>query len=130
VTSRRIIPALVAAAAAATLLAGCGGSYGANGSTPKTTSASATPESGAGGSAVTINDFKFAPASVTVKSGAKVTITNDDSTAHTATADDGASFDTGTLDPGSSQAVSVSKPGNYAYHCNIHPFMKGTLVVQ
>jgi len=41
-----------------------------------------------------------------------------------------ASFDTGTLDPGSSQAVSVSKPGNYAYHCNIHPFMKGTLVVR
>jgi plastocyanin len=65
-----------------------------------------------------------------VKSGAKVAVTNDDSTAHTFTADDGKSFDTGTLDPGSSKTVSVSKPGSYAYHCNIHSFMKGTLVVR
>ena len=63
-----------------------------------------------------------------MKRGAKVTVTNDDSTAHTATADDGNTFDTGTLDPGSSQTISVSKPGSYPYHCSIHPFMKGTIV--
>ena len=129
-TPRQIIPALVAVAAAATLLAGCGDDDSNAGSPPKSTSASAKPASGASGSAVTISDFKFAPTSLTVKRGAKVTVTNDDSTAHTATADDGNSFDTGTLDPGSSQTISVTKPGSYAYHCSIHPFMKGTIVVR
>ena len=129
-TPRQIIPALVAVAAAATLLAGCGGGDSNASSPPKSTSAPANPASGASGSAVTISGFKFAPTSLTVKRGAKVTVTNDDSTAHTATADDGNSFDTGTLDSGSSQTISVSKPGSYAYHCSIHPFMKGTLVVQ
>ena len=129
-TPRQILPALVAVAAAASLFAGCGGSDSNASSPPKSTSASAKPASGASGSAVTISGFKFAPASLTVKSGAKVTVTNDDSTAHTATADDGNSFDTGTLDPGSSQTISVTKPGTYAYHCSIHPFMKGTIVVR
>ncbi len=77
-----------------------------------------------------ISNFKFAPASVTVKPGAGVAVTNEDSTAHTATADDGHSFDTGDLAQGASQTISVSKPGSYAYHCSIHPFMHGTLVVK
>ena len=129
-TPRQITPALVAVAAAATLLAGCGGGDSNAGSPPKPTTARANPASGASGSAVTISGFKFAPTSLTVKRGAKVTVTNDDSTAHTATADDGNTFDTGTLDPGSSQTISVGKPGSYAYHCSIHPFMKGTIFVR
>jgi plastocyanin len=128
VTPRQIIPTLVAVATAATLLAGCGRSDSNASSPPKTTSAPANSASGA--SAVTISDFKFAPTSLTVKRGAKVTVTNDDSAAHTATADDGNTFDTGTLDPGSSQTISVGTPGSYAYHCSIHPFMKGTIVVR
>ena len=79
---------------------------------------------------MTISGFKFVPASLTVKSGAKVAVTNDDTAPHSATADDGHSFDTGTLDKGSSQTISVTKPGSYAYHCTIHPFMKGTIVVR
>ena len=129
-TPRQIIPALVAVAAAATLLAGCGGSDSDASSPPESTSAAANAASGASGSSVTISDFKFAPASLAVKSGAKVTVTNDDSTAHTATANDGDSFDTGALDAGSSQTISVSKPGSYAYHCSIHSFMTGTIVVR
>jgi plastocyanin len=126
VGSRQIIPALLAVAA--TMLAGCGGSDSNVNSPPKPALVHSKPPSGA--SAVTISDFKFAPASLTVRSGANVTVSNDDSTAHTATADDGNSFDTGTVDPGSSQTISVRKPGSYAYHCSIHPFMKGTLVVR
>jgi len=122
---RQIRPALVAIATAATLLAGCGGS-----DTPKSDSASAKPASGASGDAVTISDFKFAPASLTVKSGAKVAVTNEDSAPHSVTADDGDSFDTGTLGQGSTQSISVTKPGSYAYHCTVHPYMKGTLVVR
>ena len=123
---RHAMSALVVIAGTALLLAGCGGG--------SSTSASANPSGSSphsrGGSAVEISNFEFSPASVTVKTGARVTVTNDDSTAHTATADDGQRFDTGTLAPGASQAVSVSKAGSYAYHCSIHPFMQGTLIVQ
>ena len=79
---------------------------------------------------MTISNFKFSPGTITVKSGTKVTVTNNDSTAHTATSNDGSSFSTGDIDPGSSTTITVSKAGTYAYHCSIHPFMHGTLVVQ
>jgi plastocyanin len=125
-TPRHAMSTLVVIVGTALLLAGCGG-----GSSP---SASANPSGSSsqsrGGSAVEISDFKFSPASITVKPGARVTVTNEDSTAHTATADDGQRFDTGTLAPGASQAVSVSKPGSYPYHCSIHPFMHGTVIVK
>ena len=123
-TFRRLTTSLVVVAATAMLIAGCGG-----GSDASHASAS-KPASGGGSDAVTISNFKFAPATLTVAPGATVTVSNDDSTAHTFTADDGKSFDTGDVDPGSSQTVKVSKAGTYAYHCSIHSFMKGTLVVK
>jgi plastocyanin len=120
---------LVVLAGTALLLAGCGG-----GSSPSASAGSSgsSSQAASGGSstAVKISNFKFSPASVTVKPDAPVTVTNQDGTAHTATADDGHSFDTGTLSQGSSQSISVSKPGSYPYHCSIHPFMHGTLVVK
>lgn len=75
---------------------------------------------------VAIKDFKFSPKTLTVKAGAKVKVKNNDGTAHTFTANKGA-FDTGDIDGGSSATVTVKKPGTYAYHCNIHNFMKGTI---
>ena len=126
---RHSISSLVVIAATALLFAGCGSG---NSPSPSANSSgsSSQPASGGSSSAVKINDFKFSPASDTVKQGARVTVTNQDSTAHTATADDGHSFDTGTLARGTSQTISVSKPGSYPYHCSIHPFMHGTLVVK
>jgi plastocyanin len=126
---RHSISSLILMAGTALLFAGCGG-----GSSP---SAAANPSrsssqaaSGTSSSVVTISNFKFVPATVTVKQDARVTVTNQDSTAHTLTADDGRSFDTGTLAHGASQTISVSKPRSYPYHCSIHPFMHGTLVVR
>lgn len=116
--SRLLLPFAIAVVVSA-----CGS--GSDNSTP--TTQPSKPASSAS-DAVTIQDFKFAPASLTVKQGAKVTITNRDSTTHTATADGGA-FDTGDLDPGASKTITLSKPGRYAYHCQIHPFMKATIVV-
>lgn len=75
---------------------------------------------------VSIKNLAFSPKTLTVKAGAKVTVKNKDGTTHTFTADKGA-FDTGDIDGGSSAKVTVKKPGTYAYHCNIHSFMKGTL---
>ena len=110
----------LAALSSAVVLAACGG----GGST-----ATVGPKPSGDSHAVTISNFTFQPATVTVKRGTRVTVTNRDSAVHTATADDGHSFDTGTLADGASKTISVSKPGSYPYHCTIHPFMHGTLVV-
>ena len=127
--ARHAMSSLVVIAATALLFAGCGDG-GSPSASANSSGSSSQAASGGSSSAVTIKDFKFSPASDTVKEGARVAVTNEDSTAHTATADDGHSFDTGTLADGASKTISVSKPGSYAYHCSIQPFMHGTLVVK
>jgi plastocyanin len=77
---------------------------------------------------VTIADFSFSPASITVHVGDTVQWVNDGPSAHTATADDG-SFNTGVLQKGQSASVVFHQPGTFPYHCSIHPFMHGTVVV-
>jgi plastocyanin len=77
---------------------------------------------------VRISNFVFVPPTLTVKVGTRVTWTNEDNTAHTATADAG-SFDTGTLNQGKSMTIQFNKPGTFAYHCSFHAFMSGTIKV-
>ena len=77
---------------------------------------------------VSIKGFAFNPPNATVTPGTTVTWVNDDQAPHTATANDGA-FDSGTLQPGQSYSFVFDKPGTYAYHCNIHPDMTGTITV-
>jgi plastocyanin len=125
-----VFTSLLAVAASAILLGACGGGDDADNASASASPGASQSGSNTSSSAVKISDFKFTPATSTVKGGAQVSVTNDDSTAHTATADDGNSFDTGTLDPGSSGTISVTKAGSYAYHCSIHPFMHGKLVVE
>jgi len=79
---------------------------------------------------VDISNFKFAPATITVQKGAPIVVANRDTTAHTATADGGHGFDTGTIDPGASKTITLNKTGRFTYHCSIHPFMHGTIVVK
>jgi plastocyanin len=78
---------------------------------------------------VTIASFAFDPATVTVDVGDSVTWTNNDSTAHTATAGDG-SFDTGNIAAGVSATVTFDTAGTFAYVCSIHPQMTGSVVVE
>ena len=125
------VKSLLVMSATALLIAGCGGGGSDSGSaTANPSDSSSSSASGDSSTGVTISDFKFKPNPLTVKSGARVTVTNDDSAPHTVTADDGQSFDTGTLDQGSSKTISVTKPGTYPYHCNIHAFMHGKLIVK
>ncbi|HWF54181.1 MAG TPA: cupredoxin domain-containing protein [Solirubrobacteraceae bacterium] len=77
---------------------------------------------------VKVDMYAFTPATLTVKAGTRITFTNHDSTAHTATANVG-SFDTGTINPGQSKTIVVKRPGTYPYHCAFHAFMTGTLKV-
>lgn len=111
----------IAATALMALAAGCGDSGGerAGGDDP-------APASGA---KVTIADFKFMPPRISVAAGTKLVFANDDTAAHTATADD-RSFDTGSIRRGKRGSVTLDKPGTFAYICDFHPFMKGTVVVE
>lgn len=76
---------------------------------------------------VDINHFAFHPPTLHVKRGAKVAFTNSSNVTHTAT---GGSFDTRKIAPGTSVTVRFSKQGTFVYHCKIHPFMKGKIVVE
>jgi plastocyanin len=78
---------------------------------------------------VTIRDFEFARASVTIDVGDTVTWSNEGPTPHSATADDG-SFDTGVFDDGQSRSHTFDQAGTFSYFCTPHPFMKGTVTVQ
>jgi LPXTG-motif cell wall-anchored protein len=78
---------------------------------------------------VTISDFEFAPAEITIQEGDTVTWTNDGPTAHSATASDG-SFDTGIFQAGGSRSHTFDDAGTFAYICTPHPFMKGTVTVE
>ena len=82
----------------------------------------------AGGDAVTIANFAFGPASLSVAAGTTVTWTNDDTAAHTATADDG-SFDSSSIAPGATFSQAFDTAGTFAYHCSIHPNMTATIEV-
>ena len=54
-----------------------------------------------------------------VAPGTAVTWVNEDSVAHTVTADDG-SFDSKYINPGSSWSHAFDKPGKYPYYCTLH----------
>lgn len=77
---------------------------------------------------VGIDGFAFRPGTLTVSRGTIVSFVNSDRVAHTATR--AGSFDTGRIRPGRSASVRFNRRGTFAYHCTIHPFMKGKIVVQ
>ncbi|TMC72221.1 MAG: hypothetical protein E6J13_05405 [Chloroflexi bacterium] len=80
-------------------------------------------------SAVTIQNSAFNPPSTTVRVGDTITWTNRDAISHTATSDTGA-WDTGVITAGASRSITFMTAGTFLYHCAIHAFMKGTVVVQ
>jgi plastocyanin len=82
-----------------------------------------------GGSSVRIENFAYAPATLSVASGTVVTWTNQDAVSHTVSADDQKTFDSGVVDQGQNFQFTAGAPGTYTYFCRIHPFMKATLTV-
>lgn len=78
---------------------------------------------------VAIKGMDFHPSTVTVAPGSTVIWTNDDSFAHSTTSDTKL-WDSGLLDPGKSYSHTFDKAGTYPYHCAIHSFMTGAVVVK
>jgi amicyanin len=93
-----------------------------DGATPP---ASALP---AGPNAVNIDNFAFAPATLTVKAGTTVTWTNKDEDPHTVV-DNGGAFRSQALGSGGTYSFTFPTAGTFDYICSIHPFMHGTVVV-
>ena len=113
-----------------------------------TAESAATPAASAGppGTPLTILEGSsvqgspsFDPSTLTVKKGDKITVTNKDTLPHTVTS--GASptdpnsakqFDTSILEAGATADIETTNmaAGNYPFHCAVHPYMMGKLVVQ
>ncbi|HXQ84479.1 MAG TPA: cupredoxin family copper-binding protein [Xanthobacteraceae bacterium] len=80
--------------------------------------------------AVSIDNFTFGPASLTVKAGTTVTWTNKDDIPHGIAATNNAFTRSQAMDTDDSYSFTFTTPGTYQYFCYIHPHMVGTIVVQ
>lgn len=98
-----------------------------------------TPTSPGGGSAsteVAINGDAylpsgtavFSPDALTIDRGTTVTWKNNDQTTHTTTANGG--LWGGSVAAGGSFSQAFTAAGTYEYHCTIHPYMTGTVIVR
>lgn len=81
------------------------------------------------GTDVAIAEYAFAPEALTVQVGDTVTWTNDDDFAH-GTAGDANEWESGDIEPGATFEQTFDQAGTFAYHCSIHNFMKGEIVVE
>ena len=144
-TSRRALPAAVALTACL-LAAGCSSSTNnktsssgapvapGSSSAPASTAGSPPPSGSTGSSqsaataSITIKDFNFT-VSGTAAAGGTVHVTNNDSEAHSVTADAGNAFDI-TIQPGETKTLTApNKAGSYKFRCMFHSNMHGTLTV-
>ena len=78
--------------------------------------------------AVTVANYAFSPASITVKVGTKVTWTNQDAVKHTVTGDNGGPS-SDLFGRGETYSYTFDKVGTFTYHCSPHPYMKGSVTV-
>ncbi|MBS0561266.1 MAG: cupredoxin family copper-binding protein [Proteobacteria bacterium] len=83
------------------------------------------------GATVTIDNFAFTPAEITVSPGTTVTWLNRDDIPHTVTdAAEPRAFKSPPLDTNDSFRHAFTTPGTYHYFCSLHPHMQGTVVVR
>jgi amicyanin len=80
--------------------------------------------------AVTIDNFFFTPATLTVKAGTTVTWTNKDDIPHGIGSANNAFKKSPALDTDDSYSFTFATPGTYQYFCYLHPKMVGTIVVE
>jgi len=73
---------------------------------------------------------QYSSRNITLVLGVNNTVTwiNEDVVSHSVTSDTGL-FDSGVLGPKQEWSFTFSAPGSYAYHCSLHPWMKGFITV-
>jgi plastocyanin len=75
------------------------------------------------------NRYLFGPAKVFITVGQKVTWANGSDAPHTVTSNSGTELASPSIAAGVSFSHTFAATGTYAYHCSIHTYMKGTVVV-
>ena len=78
---------------------------------------------------VSIVNFQFTPAEVTIAPGESVTWVNDDGAPHGLEYHDGVAGNDLLL-PGASYNRRFDQPGTYDYNCSVHPYMTGRVIVR
>jgi plastocyanin len=97
---------------------------------PNPSSSSNSNSTPTNASSITINNFAFSPADITIKKGTNVTWTNKDSVAHTVQETDGKNGPkSGSLSQNDTYSFTYNETGTFKYHCSIHPDMTGTVTV-
>ncbi len=79
---------------------------------------------------VLIQGFRFKPANITIKRGTRVRWINKDRAHHTATANKKGAFNSGLLSKGQVYSHTFKSAGKKPYHCEPHPFMRGSVTVK
>jgi plastocyanin len=82
----------------------------------------------AGMTDVSIVDFAFEPMAIFVDLGETVQWTNTGNAPHTVDSDTEV-FESGVIDPGETFSYTFGMPGIFPYHCDIHPHMRGMVIV-
>lgn len=141
----RLLAVLVAAAACATAVTGCGSDpETATGSAAPSSTTTAAPATSAPATTapttttsvvevpgqVLIRDYELLPPTITVAAGTTVTWVNADDVDHAMLSDDGTTVDSGPIAGGQSYQATLAAPGTYPYYCDIHNSMTGTIVVE
>ncbi len=108
----------------AIVVAACSG----GGGSPSPTEAASAAAPGGTTGAVSIVDFGFEPADLTVAAGTTVTWTNTGAATHTVKWSDGTPESTG-LTSGATYQRTFDAAGTFPYVCGIHGSMSGTITV-
>lgn len=109
--------------------AGCAPTTPTTNSSPSETPSAPSVTASADSTTVSISNFSFQPGDVAVKRGATVVWTNRDSVPHTVTVDQDSGPASSTLNPDDSYSYTFSATGQFNYHCNFHPSMRGSITV-
>ena len=97
---------------------------------PKLTAAGeAVVQAAASPATIDIDNFAFAPATLTVAAGTTVTWKNEDDSPHRI-GDKNGTFKSAALDTDDTFSHTFAAPGEYPYICTIHPYMAGKIIVK
>ncbi|MBI5332084.1 MAG: cupredoxin family copper-binding protein [Candidatus Aenigmarchaeota archaeon] len=118
-TNKLLIPIALILVVAVLVVSGC---VQQQGEANNTVSGDISPKT------VTIKNFAFDPAGLSIKTGTIVNWVNEDSAPHTATLT--GIFDSGILNTGQSFSYTFNIPGTYDYICTLHPSMRARVIVE
>jgi len=79
---------------------------------------------------IKIDNFSFAPETLTVPAGTTVTWVNQDDVPHNIVSSEGKTLKSPVMDTDEKFSYTFTKPGTYPYYCGIHPKMTAKVIVE